>query len=345
MSAAGLKKTAAGKAAEKSDEGATARIQKLIEAAADKAPSKISPYISKAAPFIAAAVVAFQVALPYVVSAIVTVNGLIAQLPEKLLYAGLGFLMCFFGGVFPATIAAFEAWNVCGGNEAIEHIKTLYRELETVQNASKEDDKKDDDNDGIADVDQISGAKLLTRKTLLTMREVNPDKFNSAVGGLYIGWIGVLAILKIQFAKTITLGQVIGDKLYAPVQRIEPALMDICEEDYRKWVPVVLKWTCKVIAISIAWWIQRVISAVHSAIRGGLMFGKYVVNFLHEKGYLKTDDKDTYMDEVIGWGIALSGFLFQFFTGFRAPFPLNLVLFPVQMIEWFVVGSISTKTM
>ena len=26
--------------------------------------------------------------------------------------------MCFFGGIFPATIAAAEAWNLCGGPEA-----------------------------------------------------------------------------------------------------------------------------------------------------------------------------------------------------------------------------------
>jgi hypothetical protein len=36
--------------------------------------------------------------------------------------------------------------------------------------------------------------------------------------GLYTGWIGVVAVLKIQFAKTIALGSAIGDFIYPPVR-------------------------------------------------------------------------------------------------------------------------------
>lgn len=332
-------KGAAGKPSEPSDD--KTRYTNLIVAAAEKAPEKVKPYLVKAAPVIAAAVVYIQVALPYIVFAIGKCSKFIAGLPEKVLYGSLGFAMCFCGGIFPATIAAAEAWNLCGGGEAIVAIQELYGEFLKLQDASKKDDDKDEDGDGVRDVDQIQPKELLARKTMLALRTVDPERFNGAISGIYTGWIGVLAILKIQFAKTITLGEVIGEKLYEPASRLEPQIKAVVPEEYHKVVPMALRWTCKAIAISIAWWIQRVISAFHSAIRGGLMFGRYFVNYLHEKGVLKVSDEDTYMDEAIGWSIAALGFLFQLAMGFGVPFPLNILLLPVQFVETFIVWSVA----
>merc|ERR1712037_898716 len=136
-------------------------------------------------------------------------------------------------------------------------------------------------------------------------KTVNPQKFNDAVANIWTGWVGVLAVLKIQFAKTVTLGNAIGDKIYVSAnQYVEPSVMAMVPEDYKQWVPVCLKWVCKSVAISIAWWIQRVLSAFHSAIRGGLLFGRQVVNYAHENGYIGKSANETYTDEVIGWCIA-----------------------------------------
>jgi len=256
----------------------------------------------------------------------------------------VGFIICFFGGIFPATIAAYEAWSLCGGKEAVASIKELYREACKVRDVSKEDDQKDEDNNGVADVDEMSGQALLVHKVSLAVKVVDPKTFNSAIGQLWTGWVGVLAVLKIEFAKTVTLAEVIGEKLYLAVQKYaEPVLLGMAGEEYKQWVPVCLKWCCKAMVISIAWWVQRVVSAVHSAIRGGLMCGKGVVNFLHEKGYLKASDEHTYMDEAIGWMIAAAGLIFQWTMGFRAPFPLNILLLPVSIVEWIIIWSVSAQ--
>merc|ERR1712107_35593 len=143
--------------------------------------------------------------------------------------------------------------------------------------------------------------------------------------GLYTGWIGVLAILKIEFAKTVTLGNVIGEKLYTLASKMEPSLLAAVPEDYQKWVPTTLRWACKAVAIWVAWWIQRVISAFHSAIRGGLMCARGIVNFLHEQGTISFGDKDSQIDEYAGWALSGVGFLFQLWMGFATPFPFNLV--------------------
>merc|ERR1712007_267779 len=97
----------------------------------------------------------------------------------------------------------------------------------------------------------------------------DPAVLNSSLSSLYTGWVGVLAVLKIQFAKVVTLGHAIGSRIYKTVARFEPALEKMVPEDYSKWVGPVLNWICKAIAITIAWWTQRILSAVHGAIRGG----------------------------------------------------------------------------
>ena len=35
------------------------------------------------------------------------------------------------------------------------------------------------------------------------------------------------------------------------------------------------------------------------------------------------------------------GFLFQFFSGFTLPFPLNIIFLPLTLVEWFLRIQIS----
>lgn len=319
-----------------------ARYQKLIEAGSEKAPEKVRPYIKQAAPFIALAIVYIQIAIPYIVQGISMAKTLMDQIPEKLFWAIIGFCMCFFGGVFPATIAAVEAWSMCGGTEALENVKTLYAEFTKVSEANKVDNLKDEDGDGVPDANQVDSKQLLERKTALMLKSISPDNCSGAISGIYMGWIGVLATLKIKFAKTVTLGNAIGERFYSIAQIAEPSIAASVPEDYKKWVPVVLRWVCKTVAITIAWWVQRVISAFHSAIRGGLMFSRGVVNFLHERGTISFSDEDSQIDEYAGWALAAVGFLFQLWMGFGAPFPFNMLLWPVKIVEYFIIYSVGS---
>merc|ERR1740121_1709183 len=264
------------------------------------------------------------------------VHKFLKSLPEKLIYASLGFAICFFGGVFPATIAAVEAWNICGGKEAVECIRMLYKEAEKVQKANAEDEKKDEDNNGVPDAKEASAKDAIVRKVSVAAAALDPDTVSKGMVGIYTGWIGVLAILKIKFAKTVTLGERIGEQVYRVVCKSEAGIQELVPDDYRKWVPVGLRWACKATAMCIAWWIQRAISAVHSAIRGGHLFGKYLVAYLHEQKIINFTPEQAYLDEVIGWGLAAVGLLFQFSMGFSVPFPLNLFTWPLTLVEYFI---------
>lgn len=318
------------------------RLQKLlIELVEQRAPEQVKPYLRQAAPTLVALWFHFLAALPHIVKAVKFAQELVAKLPERLLWAILGFVVCFFGGIFPATIAAVEAWKTCGGSASIDCCKDLYREFLAAQAASKKDDDKDVNKDGIKDVDQMDPKALILRKVQLVVKAVDPEKVSSGVTGLYTGWIGVVAVLKIRFARTVTLGEAIGTQLNRPAQQLAPVLASVLPEEYKRWSPVIVRWSCKMLAVTIAWWIQRVIETFHSAIRGGHLFGKHLVNYLHEQGILKTSADSTNIDEVIGWGLAAVGVLFQLSMGFHLPFPLNILLFPVRLLESFIVWSVS----
>jgi len=53
-------------------------------------------------------------------------------------------------------------------------------------------------------------------------------------------------------------------------------------------------------------------------------------------GLIPKNDEDTYLDEILGWGIAFLGFSFQFMMGFSLPFPLNLFCWPIGILERLV---------
>ena len=225
----------------------------------------------------------------------------------------------------------------------------IFTEAAKIKAISDEDDKKDDDGDGVADVDQIDPKELLMRKTRLIITKCEPGKINTAAGGLYMSWIAVVATLKVQFARTIALALSIADLLQKPCDwLVAPAAFVVVPTDYHKWVPVVLGWICKSAAMSIAWYIQRIISALTSAIRGGLMCTRALVKFAYRRGWklgglICEDDEDTYIDEVAGFLLAFLGFYFQWYLGFYVPFPLNLILFPFEMAESYIQWTITSR--
>ena len=68
--------------------------------------------------------------------------------------------------------------------------------------------------------------------------------------------------------------------------------------------------------------------------RGGLLCSRGILRWANKHGLIDLHEDDTYLDEVVGYGLAAAGFAFQFFNGFALPFPLNIILFPLTCVEW-----------
>jgi hypothetical protein len=265
------------------------------------------------------------------------------QLPEDLIPALLGLLLCFFGGTFAALIAAVEAFRLTGYEQTKASIAVLRKEYLEFKKKNDQDEKEDKDGNGVADVQQKSASELLLHKTQLFLASVeDPKEISNAITGIFASCLSVVAVLRVEFAKTVTLGVSIGNYMQTGAEHVVlPALCQVTPKKYAQWLPTVVSYVCKSIAIAIAWYIQKVISAIHSGIRGGLMFSRNVFVYCNRKGYFHLKHEETNIDEVVGWLLAGLGVYFQIHHGFSLPFPLNILMFPLTFVEWAIIWCVS----
>jgi hypothetical protein len=191
------------------------------------------------------------------------------------------------------------------------------------------------------------GADTTASKMLFFLQNVNPQRFTTAIVGLNAGLVAVVATLKVQFAKTITLGTALSKAIDAPAKVFLLPLVQLAlPKPYKKWADVLLTYSIKTFAVSIAWTLRRVVSSFHSAIRGGLMFSTNLLGYLSDMGVLGKYNLDgyiPYVDKILGYSIALLGLWFQLSYGFALPFPLNIILFPFTVLEYVLVWMVNNS--
>ncbi|KAL3915933.1 MAG: hypothetical protein SGILL_005412 [Bacillariaceae sp.] len=285
---------------------------------------------------------ALYTVLPYLIKFGRMANQVWSKLDDNIIAAIIGLVFCFFGGMFPTLFSAIQAAEQGGRATLVAAVKDLADEATIIIEESKKDDKEDKDKDGVADVNQIESKEYVKRKTLLVMAKCNPTKIDKAISSMYHVWLSVMAVLVIKFAKTIQMANSIAEFMAQPVNRfVAPVIQAACPDAYDKWVPVILTWICQSIGMTLAWTIASIQIAFASSMKGGLMMSRagYKALLRHNirlGGIIKDDHEDTNVDEFASYAFAALGFVFQAMLGFRAPFPLNLILWPFQTGEWII---------
>jgi len=317
-----------------------------LDALSSKVPDNFKPYVEKATPVVITVANLIEKAIPFLILAYNKVLEVWEKLrpyhPELLAPAFMGLVMCFFGGSYMTLIAAVEAYRMTGWESTHQCVLDLYTDLQKVLIANQKDDSRDDNNDGVPDVQQIDAKDLITRKTLLFLKTVDPHRFTAAISGIQSGFLAVVAALKVQFAKAITLGNAIAEILEIPALRfLLPLLELVLPADYKRWAEPVIKYSIRSFAVSVAWTLQRVISAFHSALAGGVMATRNIIEYLNIMGHLKMKHEETYFDEIAGYLLAAVGFWFQLSSGFQLPFILSVILFPFTLAEWFLIYMVN----
>lgn len=302
-----------------------------------KPPSAITKFMSKHSKEIAAIA---QVALPKLIRYSRKAHASYKKIPKDYVHFLFGFIVCFFGGVYPVLFAAIEAARHGGLANAVKSLSDLADEALIIIEASKKDDELDEDGDGIADVDEISAARFVVRKTNLVVRKINPEKVNAAIGVIYKVWMAVLACLSVKFARTVAFAESICDFIRKPTYRfVIPPILAIIPVEYHRWVPVLVNWATKSVSITIAFYLKSVSSALTSALTGALLMTRALMTMAAKNdwdfgGLLPKDHKDTMIDEYASYVIAFLGFRFQWQMNFDVPFPFNVILFPLEVTEW-----------
>jgi len=309
--------------------------------------STLTQTIAKLEVYIKPAINYVSIAIPYVIRFSQEGYKLYTKLSGDEVQLLVGMILCFFGGVYPTLFAAIEAAKHGGAGVVKSSLKDLADEAIVILEESKKDDVKDDDGDGIADVDQVSPKVLLRRKAKLVLTKMNPQKVDTAIANLYTVWLSVLATLTIQFARTIALSLTIADFLKKIVDEyLTKSITEATPPEYRRWVPIVIGWTVKSISMSVAWYAQTLISAFTSALAGGLLATRAFISILSQKGitlggYIPDNHLDTSKDEIVSYAFAAAGFYFQFKNGFSLPFPFNIIFWPLGWAEYYIKWSVT----
>jgi len=275
-------------------------------------------------------------------------------LPMNVLQMIFGVALCFFGGVYFASIAAIEAFRNFGGQQLVEELTICWTEASAVQEASAQDDTVDANRDGIADVEQIKMNEYINRKGKVAMVAIkDPMRLHTALCYLFTAWISVIATLKLQFARTVAISLGIAELLELPlVQIFGPLLAMAMGPDLKHWPAAIIVTVVKIIAVIVAAYIQAIISAFYSGLRGGRLFAEGLINILGEKGLLDKfpdslvskpfDPNTSYLDELLMAPLAAGGFYYQISHNFQLEFPLDLALLPLTIVEWILKWQVFT---
>jgi hypothetical protein len=249
-------------------------------------PTFLKPHMKTIANVIVKLFFVIETLLPVLQKIYIALNEFYVKLkpykPELLLPGFTGLIMCFFGGSYLTLIAAVEAFNLTSSSTVIDSVKILYSDFQKVLYANEKDNTKDENNDGVADVLQISTKELLHRKTVLFLKTMDPHRLMIACAAIQTGFLAIIATLKLEFAKTITLGNAIYGTIEPPImEHVLPKFEALFPEDYRKWAKPLLSSVLRSFVISWAWFLQRIISAFHSAMKGNnIMFLTFFIFFL-----------------------------------------------------------------
>lgn len=133
---------------------------------------------------------------------------------------------------------------------------------------------------------------IFLKNTFIVLKSVDPIKINQASGALYTTWLGISSVLRQEYARVINLSLTLA----SGIERVSCALLALplkalVPTDYRKWIPVVIGWISKCIAIKVAWRMQRILTASTSAIAGGTMFARSILRLIRKRRQQKEKKK------------------------------------------------------
>jgi hypothetical protein len=285
-----------------------------------------------------------RMVLPPTVAVIKGVVRFYRALPMDVITAQIGLVYCFLGGYYPTLFSSLQAAQYCGFQVMVAALSDLTDEAIKVIDAT-------------ADLgwDDMSRKDIFLQQTNIVLKTVDPMKINQAAAALYTTWLGISAVLQREYARVISLSLTLASGFERVAHIIlEPPLNLIIPEDYQKWVPAVIGWMSKGIAMSFAWRIQRILTASTSAIAGGALFARSLMRMLNKRGIfvfgdVRCDPEETsIVEDVIGFSVGSLGFYTQIECqykknfSFEIPFPLSLVTWPFDLaekwIQWYITN-------
>lgn len=176
------------------------------------------------------------------------------------------------------------------------------------------------------------------------MKVTDPSKVTEAITALSAGLTAVLSTLRNQFCQSITLGVSIADIFYKAADKyLRPALEAVIPKEHHKWIPFAISMTTRTIGVTVSWWLTRVIGGVHAATKGSeqLLLGLLALAARHHIPIPANLDASSPLFPSVIMGLTSIGIYAQVWRGFSLPFPLNLIFFPLRIVEGLIAYALS----
>lgn len=302
---------------------------------------------------------------------------------DDAILAQIGLLYAFCGGYYPTLFAAVQAaQHTSGIPTLVAALHILYDEATSAIQACGHHltdssipwhSSTTGSSTGTSRTQRVRDLFLETTRTVLAT--IDPIRINDAVAAIATTWMSISVVLEREFARTIALSISLAESIRPVASFVLNLPLQYClSPDYDQWRPVLIGWLCKALAMSVAWRIQRVLTAYTSAICGGLVCSRALGRILQKQfrrrrrrrgrgrssspapppqRNLGTEaaaaDPTTGTNHVIeffGYLIALCGLYSQIGHGFsfKVPFPLNLVTWPLDWAERWIQWQITKKS-
>jgi len=246
------------------------------------------------------------------------------KLPTNVASMVAGIMLCFFGGVWCFLLSAYEAAKNFGGAALLEELQIIWEEAQNASAANDADNVRDDDANGIADVQEMNTNQLINHKAKVVMAAVkDPDRLTKALQFLFTVQISVIATLKFQFAQAVAIALGVADLIHLPLVRLlGPLLAMAMGKDIQHWIPAIIGTIVKIIAVIIAAKVQKTVCAFYAGLKGANMFAIGLISILGEHGIMDKcpdwlapkpfDANLSWLDELIGYPLGIVGFVWQF---------------------------------
>jgi len=312
------------------------RDDRFVEGAIRLLPDWMEKYVRMLAPVVRPIAAGIAFIWPYLCIAFNFCAKYYNMLPEFFPQMIYGILVCFMGAHFAAIVTVIEAFKQSGAWIKLRAcFVDLYEAFEKLRKENEKDNTIDADNDGILDVDELDPDEIFKHKMQVFFRAVNPEDVKNALEGIYQGFVSMVLVVRFSFAKTVALGNSIAENLFRVVDFVfEPILDRILAEEYHPWIMLIISYICKSVGVTMAWALQFYQSLVQCAIAGGLTFSRNLIAYLNKIGKIQIDMEKSFLDEIVGWGLAFFSVVFQYITGFHLLFPFNFLFFPLRAFEW-----------
>jgi len=240
----------------------------------------------------------------------------------------LGLLLCLAGAQYVTLVAAYEAFTQCGGADAAAACAAVAKDAATILETAANEEAKDSKG-------KAPPALALKRKALLLARMSQPEALQAAVAKVWLTGLGVLAALKLRFARTMALSAAMAAQVGPLAARhLQPRLEAAAPAELRKWAPMALATALHAACYCAALLLAGALAAVHAALRGGSLAAKHGLALLAERGLLKpAAAAEARTLHAVGLGLAAVGLVLQAAAGFRLPFPFSLLVLPLTAAE------------